>query len=297
MVDFSTFKVEVLPALERDDKKFIVPNSGHGEDWIIFDPKSEIDGFEKSNDKTDQLTRNLIKIIKKWKTETTNVDIKTYIIDGYIIEFLNNYYFENYPKVVSDFFKYLHEIENKTYTETSKKSAQKAHDFYKEGKEDKAIEKYKKIFGDNFPKSLNQSLPKQDNYTKAPNEEFIEELCDVSIDENIHIQIEIECKPKRGWTKSVLLSKISPHWLRKEDEVFFNVAANNLSGEYVTKWKVRNFGEEAEKNNSLRGGIEEDNNGLHKYKDKAKFFGEHFLECYIIQNGICVARKKVNVTI
>ena len=67
LVDFSTFKVEVLPAFEKDDGKFIVPNTGDGEDWIIFDPKSEIVNFENSNKLNNGLTRDLIKIIKKWK--------------------------------------------------------------------------------------------------------------------------------------------------------------------------------------------------------------------------------------
>ena len=145
LVDFTTFKVEVLPAFEKNDKKFVIPNTGDGEDWAIFDPRSEIVDFENSNKDTDELTRNLIKIIKKWKIETGNVNTKTYIIDAYVVDFLSNYSFTNYPKLILDFFEYLYKKENETYTETARNRASKAYDFYKEGKIDNALEEYQKI--------------------------------------------------------------------------------------------------------------------------------------------------------
>ena len=232
------------------------------------------------------------------KIETGNVNIKTYILDKHVIDFLNNYSFTNYPKTILDFFEYLHEKENGTHTETVKNRARKAYVFYKEDKIDNAVEEYQKIFVNDFPKNIKKDTSDFEDYIKAPNEEFIEDCFLVSIDDKIDIKIETHCKPKKGgFMKSILLSRLPTGWVSKKDDLDFVINTTNLSGEYLTRWKVRNFGEEATGDDKLRGEILEDNNGNHRYKDGAEFYGEHFLECYIIQNNVCVARKKVTVPI
>ena len=39
------------------------------------------------------------------------------------------------------------------------------------------------------------------------------------------------------------------------------------------------------------------NKGSHQRKEEANFYGPHFVECYIIKNGIVIARAKINVPI
>jgi len=94
-----------------------------------------------------------------------------------------------------------------------------------------------------------------------------------------------------------LLSRLPIGWIFRKDSLEFKATASGYNGNYDTKWKVRNFGEEAERANKLRGEILEDNNGLHVYKDGAAFYGEHFLECYVIKNGTCIAKKRITVPI
>lgn len=298
LVDFQSYKVEVLPALEQENGKFTIPNSGNGEDWITdFDPKKEIDDFFKSNNSNDKLTRKLIKIIKKWKLEKSTVSIKTYILDEYVITFLNKYTFSNYPKLVFDFFNYLHEKESQSYTETALNQSKKALDYYNSRKIDGAIEEYKKLFGDSFPKNINKSIDNT-QYQVAPNEEFIENIMTVSINEDVVLDIKIYCKPKKGGFMHRLLLEAFPSFgILKQETLEFDATVKNLTGQYETMWKVRNFGDEAEKNSKLRGEIINDNNGLHKYKDSTAFYGEHFLECYVIQNNFCVARKRITIPV
>ena len=94
-----------------------------------------------------------------------------------------------------------------------------------------------------------------------------------------------------------LVNKLPAGIITKKDQLEFKVIIDGVSGNFITKWKVRNFGSEAERDNKLRGEIIGDNNGLHSYKDYAAFYGEHFLECYIIQNNVCIAIKRVTVPI
>lgn len=296
LVDFQSFKVEVVPALEQENGKFTIPNSGNGEDWLTdFDPRSEIDDFFHSNNTTNKLTRKLIKIIKKWKLEKSNINIKTYIIDKHVISFLDGYVFTDYPKLICDFFSYLHKIENQTYTETALNQSEKAFNFYTSGEVDNAAEEYKKIFGDEFPKNINKSIFNTE-YETAPNEQFIENLFEVSIDQSITLDINVFCKPEKGSFRSWIPMKNFPFYgLNKRERLEF-VVVSNCREPFETKWKVRNFGVEAAKDNRLRGEILEDSE-LHKYIDFTAFYGEHFIECYLLKNNICVARKKIKIPV
>jgi len=297
LIDFQTFKVEVLLALENSDGTFKIPNSGSGSDWESFNPKKEIDEFYDSNKETNGLTRDLIKIIKKWKINKIIVDIKSYKIDEYVINFLEDYNFENYPRLLKDFFDYLKTIRNETFVDSAIVNSTKALEFYNKDDIENAISECKKLFGDSFPTKIKKDFSIVD-YVPAPNEEFIEDKYNVAIDGNIFIKIETYCQPKRGgFMKKWLLDKLPSGIITKKDELQFKAVVSGISGDFITEWKVRNFGSEAEQDNKLRGEIIPDNNGLHNYKDYAAFYGEHFLKCYVIKDGVCVAMRRINIPI
>lgn len=66
---------------------------------------------------------------------------------------------------------------------------------------------------------------------------------------------------------------------------------------YEVKWKVRNVGDIARKRNCLRGEIYDSNRDGNKRRESSNFFGPHYVECYIIQNGVVVARNRIDVPI
>ena len=66
-------------------------------------------------------------------------------------------------------------------------------------------------------------------------------------------------------------------------------------------WQVGNTGEEALNDNCLRGGfyISEENSDTASFergktirKEYTKYTGIHWVQCVIIQNGVCVARSR-----
>ncbi|MBD9903480.1 nucleotide-binding domain-containing protein, partial [Enterococcus faecium] len=59
-------------------------------------------------------------------------------------------------------------------------------------------------------------------------------------------------------------------------------------------WKVLNVGTEAERRNDIRGQIQDRGKEI---TEKSKFYGEHYIECYLIKNEVCVAIGHVNVPI
>ena len=59
-------------------------------------------------------------------------------------------------------------------------------------------------------------------------------------------------------------------------------------------WKVLNVGPEAEKRNDIRGQIEDRGS---KITENTNFSGNHFIECYLIKDDVCVGIGHVDVPI
>lgn len=179
LVQFSEnhHNVELLPALEQEDGTFLIPNSENGGFWDTFDPKSEVEKFIESNDCTDNLTRDLAKMLKAWAHSTATMSYKSCERLEDIIDFLRENYATGrketeYGKVVFDFFDYLRhrcKEEISTHVETAYKRAQKALEYQDAGKEKDASEEWGKIFGSEFPLIKENSLRETQSTYIQPN--------------------------------------------------------------------------------------------------------------------------------
>ena len=303
LVEFTKNKhnIEILPSWEQDDKTFKIPNSENGGTWDIFDPRKDINVFQKSNVTTNGLTAKLSRMIKSWKRNTSSLTIKSFKIEQYVIDFLDK---KNYnedvemQKVSQMFFQYLlnHiDVNNKSYVQTALNRANKALKYESEQKFDKACNEWKKIFGDLFPKwNRSIKLNKADeNYTQY--EQYIEDMFtqDLSLD----YTLEIGCNViQDGFRKMSLIILLRDFILKPSKKLEFYIKKHNIPTPYKVYWKVKNFGEEAKNKNDLRGEITKDK-GLEKKNEKTKYRGKHYVECYIIKDNICVARDKIDIPI
>lgn len=89
------------------------------------------------------------------------------------------------------------------------------------------------------------------------------------------------------------LSNNGPYVVRGSSLRF--TARTNVQQQYRVFWQIVNTGRDARAEaNGLRGGFEDrrtdENNPLVR-DETAKFRGRHWIECFIIQNGLCVARS------
>jgi hypothetical protein len=287
--------VEVLPAFERTDGTFLIPNTENGGSWEVFDPKKELKKIDDSNSTTSGVTRHLCKMIKRWNQEVSGCFLKSYQIQDFVIEFLKGHDLKefSYSSLVHSFFLHIKDIvseENKSFVETAITRAQKAVDYEEEEKYESATEEWKKIFGNQFPSRSNvyNSLRK---FT-AIKEEFIEDKFRVEIDPQY--KIAIDCEVEQNGFQKTLLSLLP--FLKKDKKLEFFFKHCNIPAPFDVHWKVRNFGKEAETANQIRGEISSDQGRCRK-KETTRYHGEHLVECYIIKNGVCVAKSKIIVPI
>ena len=169
-------------------------------------------------------------------------------------------------------------------TDCTKKKALKAWgDFFNHSYWDELVEE-----------SLNKSFSK---IKYDDTEEFIDDLYPVYE----KYDVAIECKVSgNGFSEMSIIKYLEKYAPSFKKFIPFNFQVkckiqdtNCLSYDKVL-WKVRNIGEIAERKNCIRGQIKDRGREI---IESTSFAGPHYIECYLIKDGICVAIGHVSVPI
>lgn len=142
---------------------------------------------------------------------------------------------------------------------------------------------------------INKSASSISITASSTTEEFIEN--EVSINEIYKVIIDCEASGDGFRTAPIgayidkVLNKFLPHNL----SLRFYIKECNVPQPYDIWWKVRNVGPEAERRNMIRGELHKTN--LPERRESTNFFGPHYVECYIIKDGTCVAIGHIDVPI
>ncbi|WP_338786514.1 nucleotide-binding domain-containing protein [Metabacillus sp. FJAT-53654] len=67
------------------------------------------------------------------------------------------------------------------------------------------------------------------------------------------------------------------------------VARTNVPSPFNVYWKVKNRGYKAKQEDMIHGEIVRTDNLSHS--EVTTFKGNHYVECYIVKNGVCVAKQ------
>ena len=85
--------------------------------------------------------------------------------------------------------------------------------------------------------------------------------------------------------------------IKKHLEFYIDSMDSEIKKEapYDIYWKVKNEGQEAIKRDCIRGQIKRTNTKF--INESSDFIGEHYVECYIVKDGICIAKDHIDVPI
>jgi len=163
---------------------------------------------------------------------------------------------------------------------------------------------WREVFGSAFPQSLSTkglSLSGavkallSPGPTRAPREEFVEDKFPVDLTHHVSITCEVsDPRPLNRAARRALRQRGS--WVPKHRDLLFQVVTTDVPPPYQVHWKVRNQGEEARRLNALRGEIVLDA-GRGEKKESTLYSGHHWVECYVVKNGTCLARTREPVII
>ena len=325
--------IDVVPFLELQDGDFHITNRNEGEDGTY--EQSDPTGYTSWLDERNRITGgNLIKSIRllKWlrdykQTFTCKSVVLNILIAGRVNDvnlLLDSKYYTDTPTTLvhlledldaylEPHFVYMPRIEDPTlpgvdynhrwdndqylnFRKMIKYYATKARAAYDEPDRMKSIELWRELFGDQFAstvRTLSDIHGGIDVLTKAadPGEMFIENLHCTQIDLTYKLKVKGVVLPKNGFRTYQLShrgNRVDPNRTIK-----FSVAKCNVPGEYEVKWKIKNRGVAAREAQCLRGEIVSGETHV----EPTKYRGRHYVECYIIKDGVCVARDRQTVII
>lgn len=329
VIKFSNYMVEVCPAFENSDGSYKYPDSNNGGVWRRTDPLVEMGESDYMISCTNYHFQYICQMIRAWKN---NMGFKMggLLIDTLVYKFFNKYpdymtvTYDDYFLLFKDLFAYLKgQSKEKKYWQAmgsrqpvydkSKAfidNAQKAHDKLKDLSEEseEVYQELRAIFGTSFPipqlqKSAAEMNSLTESYSRSANstEQFIEDLFPIDIKYSLKIECSVEADGFReGSLRSFISRKMSLGLAKSlkfyiEDNEIEDKLVRELSDEnFDIYWKVRNKGIEAIKRDCIRGQI---TRGTYQKTESTSFAGGHFVECYIVYNGICVAKDRIEVPI
>lgn len=316
VVSFDKYVIDVLPCFEHNDRSFTHPDSNHGGKWKKTNPRTEIKAVNTLNTANNGNLKYLAMMVRAWKNKV-GAPMNGFLIDTLCYNFINsttNYQstsFSKYDLMSKVFFDYLRGLNKDQefwYAPGSNQKAYKKGNFIPKAKKafnncTQAIEaqgtssankKWKNVYGRNFPASVSAVIENAKSLAYKNTEEHIEDKYQVDVRYGLTIDCSVIQDGFRLETLTNILAKGFPLKTKKDLEFF--IADCTVPSPYEVLWKVRNVGDIAERKDMIRGSILSSGSDLSR-KERTEFYGKHYVECYIIKNGVCVARDKLDVPI
>jgi len=300
-----------------------------GSEWRERDPRSLTQWFLDQNKEKEYNLREVVRLLKMFSKSR---DGWRNMPGGLIQSVLVDEQFQSYDRIderfyytvnsIKDRLAYNKEVYNPTDPNKSlklvSKDSTKMDNLYNRLKDklskldvlftssctyNQAIEAWEEFFNHDYwtdQKEENRSsvaksfaLSEADElYNYRETEEFIQNKFPVKT----QYQLDLECKVTKnkkdiGWLQLMLRQRkiLLPGY----DLEF--MAFTNVPSPFKVFWKVKNRGRVAKMEDSVRGQIVQTDSL--KHSESTSFKGDHYVECYIVKNGICVAKQRIAVPI
>lgn len=316
-VTFNNGLIEVIPGFENNDGSFQYADTNDGGKWKTTNPRPEKQKCTDDNDATCGTFIDCARMIRVWKNHNGFV-FNGLLIDTLIDRFyvdnndvLENNLYSNYPFVLKKIFEFLsNQNQDQKYWHALGSNQQignhGSNKFIKEAR--KALDKLNEINSDNdsevlkfFSEIFGYQFKQYANDSVSHTTEKFASTYFSAID--IKGSFDIECIVSQDGFRDhpiqyYLYSKLgtifkNKHLLFKVDNLDLPTNINQSNLKYY--WKVRNFGLEAEEKRQLRGQIFK-GKSIHREDTKYKSM-KHYVECYIVDNDVVIARNKIIVPI
>ncbi|MFC0336952.1 nucleotide-binding domain-containing protein [Kushneria avicenniae] len=249
-------------------------------------------------------------MVRSWK-DTHGVPLSGMLIDTLAYRFFqsNREYDESgyasYKYLVKDFFAYLVDqpaekefwrapgsgsevYKGGKFIPKAKKALRKCREALDD--ENQADKKWREIFGKKFPVKKVVTKVEESARDYRDTEQSIEDMFPL----NIQYGIELDANIGKDNRMLALLSKLTSRVSKERDLKFFVQRTDHIPEPFDIYWKVKNIGPEAERKDMIRGQITK---GGRYQEERSDFSGEHYVECYIIKDGFCIARESISVPI
>lgn len=295
-------------------------NEHAGKEWRERDPNAINDWFKKSKETKDKSLTKTIQLIKMFSKSKPRWKMPGGLIITILVEENLTYQYERIDEILYytiksmiDRLKIDEDIHTPIYPYSTilyndndrqkvknlKERLEKAldklsvlteHDCTKL----KAIEVWQSFFNHSYWDEL-YSIEEENvldlKETVNSAEKYIHHEYPLRLKYKVEIGANVDMPGFRNKTLNEFLSRF--RFIPKGKTIEFSLLKTDTPEPYDIYWKVRNVGIEAYNRDNIRGQII--NKNVRKFKEHSSFKGPHFVECYVVKNGACVAKERLDV--
>lgn len=330
-IDYANdFHIDVVPFLERHGSKYVT--NRHENIFELTNPEKYTEWLDERNRITKHHFVKVIRLIKYLRDYKRTFSIKSILLNTLLGEQVNDAAlledencYSDIPSTLYIVMKKLKAyVESNTYMPTILDPGDTGENFgdrwnqdgwstfrtkmiyysdkiteaYEEKDLQKSLEKWQFIFGEDFkkPEAANESQLQLSNRGLAVYNNTEQQITDlgfpVQINPFYRVRLFGRVTKKQGFREYDLST--NGNKVGRSRNISFSIKQCDVPQPYQVYWKTLNRGEEAIKINCIRGQI---NEGSSTHSEPTSFKGNHFVECYIVKNGICVAKDRQSVII
>jgi hypothetical protein len=323
------FHLDIVPYLERHGEKYVT--NRHKDLFELTDPERFTEWLDDKNRITKHHFIKVVRLIKFLRDYKRTFSIKSIILSTLLGQQVNDVALLEDPKCYEDVPTALYTILRKlsSYVQSNYYMptisdpgdtgenfgdrwdqdgwlvfrskiidySEKVSDAYEEADQDKSLSKWQKVFGEAFkkPEEKRSSERRMSDGSIVNYADTEQHLSDLGIKEQINssffVQILGRVTKKAGFMDFKLASRGSR--VKVGRSLSFSIKTN-VPWPYEVYWKTLNRGQEAIRHNSIRGQIVK---GKDSHSETTNFRGNHYVEVYILKNGVCIAKDRQSVTI
>lgn len=268
--------------------------------WLKSDPHGYIKSARDLNSQNNDF-RKTVKFVKRWKhnckEKQADFKLKSFHIEQVIYEIYTHnpnveiidaifIFFCNIPIIIKN-AQIKDRADNNKYI-----------DEYVEGLTDlqkrkiiEARDKFLIELENIIPSKSISSLLDAEFYVRAcPEEQYLfDDSIPVYLEDLTRFKIDGKVLPKDGFRGNWWLSTRAGR-IEKNRKIEFQITENSTNAS-LYKWKVKND------NSSQHPRGEITDNHTRNNPESTEYTGSHYVECYAIKNGVCIAKSRSNVII
>lgn len=327
------FRIDVVPYMERNDKKYITYRPDN--EFELTNPEAYNAWLDEKNSTANGHLVKVIRVVKFLRDFKNTFHVKSVVLNVLFGDQVNDVALLENPECYSDVPTTLRTVMNRLSEYVSNNeilpsiidpsgtgenlsdrwnqeefaSFRKAIIRYAEWIDDawsdmdfsSSRQKWQRVFGEGFGQS------EASNTTEA----MVKSVAALPVFSNTEQNLEdasilLKINAKYAFRiggKVLKNERMGAYYLRKRGnrvmsgrKIKFEVEECNVPAPFKIYWKVHNRGDEAIKRDCIRGQIEEGDR-VWRINESTSFGGSHYVECYIVKDGYCVAKSRQPVNI
>lgn len=328
------FHMDVVPFLERHGQKFITNRSENN--FEITDPEAYNAWLDEKNRASNRNLVKTVRLIKYLRDYKRTFEVKSVILNVLLGEQINDAFLLADPSLYADVPTTLRNVMNRLseYVEphhrlpsiadpsgtgenfsdrwsqegyapfrtSIMRYAEWIEDAWSEPDRARSLQKWQRVFGEEFSKAkaerFSESLVKASPALPVLFQNTDQQLADhsISLGINPRYRFRIEGRVLRKASMGAYILQDRGNRVLLGRTIRFQIAECNVPEPFQIFWKVRNRGPESLSHDAIRGQIIKGER-IWGIDEPTVFVGPHYVDCYAVRNGICVAQDRQEVII